>query len=64
LILEKKNFYEKLKGNVGKYEINIIGNEKIPYAKNGKHYLEAFGGWNVPKGKIKGILYNIGPGGI
>ncbi len=42
-------------------DIKVIGRKEIPYdyVRGGKHYLEAFGGWNVPEGKVRGYLYEV-----
>ncbi|MFH7904025.1 MAG: hypothetical protein QW409_03705, partial [Candidatus Aenigmatarchaeota archaeon] len=58
-------FLEKIKkenSNKVEIETDIIGNPKIPYdysERNYEQYLEAFGGWKLPKGRVIGYLYKI-----
>jgi len=56
-----RKFLERIEGGVGKYEVEIIGDVKLPYdyTEFNVHYLEAFGGWNVPKEAVKGVKYEI-----
>ncbi|MEM0481098.1 MAG: hypothetical protein QXQ14_02875, partial [Candidatus Aenigmatarchaeota archaeon] len=39
--------------------IEMISKKGIPYINDFEQYLEAFGGWNIPIGVVKGYLYKI-----
>ena len=54
-------FNKKLKGKIATVDVDRIGGVEIPYdyARDGRQYLEAFGGWELPKGKVKGYLYEV-----